>query len=334
MKKIITLLLVAVMLVSTMVITTGAKGELLFSDNFDQGFMPRNWITNRETCAFEWAKDKGYIQGYGDAVALQSNFGVKNNRWWAEGYIALDFKIFDFDDVHIIPEGEVKTHSITLWYTDLMENGEAVNDAKARGALYTYTVEIETGKATLRKEYRDFKYQDEYGVTQTATVDAIIAEGNIGGPVEIGTDSDWNNIGWRISSGKIECYFNEQLIMSSSAAEGTEKYGNTYVDAVDETVGSQKSAFVFLNDDNWIAIDNFEVWSADYDFVSVTYGDVDNSGAVDLNDVTKMLQAIAKWELADYNEAAADVDASGAVDLGDVTHMLKYIAKWEGITLG
>ena len=333
MKRIITFLLVAVMLVSSVAVTAGAKGQLVFSDNFDQGFMPRNWITNRETCAFEWEKKGGYIQGYGDAVALQSNFGTKNNKWWAEGYIALDFKIFDLDDVHLV-EGEEKIHSITLWYTDLMEQGEAVNDAKARGALYTYNVEFETGKATLRKEYRDFKYTDQYGITQTATVDAIIAEGNIGGPIEVGADAEWNNIGWRISSGKIECYYNEQLIMSSSAADGTDKYGNTFVDAVDETVGSQKSAFVLLNDDNWIGIDNFEVWTVDYDFVDVTYGDVDASGTIDLNDVTMMLQAIAKWELTGYSEAAADVDASGAVDLNDVTHLLKYIAKWEGITLG
>ena len=51
MKRVLSIILAAIMLVSTLVITTGAKGTLVTSDNFDEGFLPRNWITQKPSCA-------------------------------------------------------------------------------------------------------------------------------------------------------------------------------------------------------------------------------------------------------------------------------------------
>lgn len=65
-----------------------------------------------------------------------------------------------------------------------------------------------------------------------------------------------------------------------------------------------------------------------------TYGDVNGDNGINLSDVSMMLQAIAKWDITGYNEAAADVNADGSVTLSDVSKMLQYIAKWEGIELG
>ena len=339
MKRIVTLFLAVVMIATVLSVTAGAKGKLIYSDNFDDGFRPKNWLTDRETCHFEWDKKYGYIQGYSDAVVLQSNFGTKNNKWWAKGYISIDFAILDFDDANLpnpSENPEENKHYVTLWYTDLMEKGEAVNDPKQRGALYEYSVEIETGKATLHKTYNNFKYTDDYGIGQIGNVDAVIAEGQIDETIEFGNDN-WYNIGWRIDDGKIECYFNGKLIMSSSVADGNVKYGNTYADAVDATVGSEKSAFVFINNGNWIALDNFEVWTPDYDFVVVDSipGDANCDGVFDINDVTTLLQSIAGWDLETYDASAADVIGDdGNADMNDVIYMLQTIAGWEGCVIG
>ncbi len=62
--------------------------------------------------------------------------------------------------------------------------------------------------------------------------------------------------------------------------------------------------------------------------VAEKIGDVDNSGAVDIGDVTTILRHIVKISGLDSQElVAADVDHSGAVDIGDVTMILRYIVK-------
>ena len=67
--------------------------------------------------------------------------------------------------------------------------------------------------------------------------------------------------------------------------------------------------------------------------VSVIYGDVNGDELVTLSDVSKVLQYIAKWEVKDFDEAAADVTGDGLVTLSDASRMLQYIAKWD-VTLG
>ncbi len=330
MKKILTFILAAVMLVSATVIYTGAAGSLIFEDTFEKSFAPRNWITDSESCAFKHDKENQCIVGYNDAKVLQSQYGGKYDKWWAQYYTSFDFQIRGFDD---LPEQEGRTHSVSVWYNDLMEKGEAAGGASDRGANYLFSVEIETGKAILEKSY-DYSYKDENGVTQDNKVNAVIAEGQLPVAIEVAEDAPYYSIGMRVTSGKIECYFEEQLILSSSVEDGKEAIGGVFLDAVDATVGSEKSAVLFFNDGNYIAIDNFQVWTPDYDFESLLYGDANGDGSVNISDVTKMLQAVAGWEITGYNEAAANVNGDNAVNLSDITKVLQFIAGWEGIILG
>lgn len=56
-------------------------------------------------------------------------------------------------------------------------------------------------------------------------------------------------------------------------------------------------------------------------------GDVDNSGEVDVGDVTMLLKYLAKLaDESEINMAAANVDGSEAVDVGDATLLLKVLA--------
>ena len=334
MKRFISLALVAVMLVSALAMTSAATGTLVFSDTFDTGFTPKNWITDRETCHFEWDKQFQCIQGYDSAKVLQSNFGNKGQKWWDSFYGEVDFQIRAYDDY--LPEHEGRSHNVSLWYCDMMERGEEAGDAAKRGATYVFTIDIGTGEAELNKSY-SWDYYDEHGNKQSAKMDDVIATGKIDGTIEVGEDAPWYSMGIRVTEGKLEYYFNEKLVLSSSVADGKESVGGIFLDAVDATVGSQKSAFLVWNGGNWLALDNFEIWSPDYDFnpgPAYVYGDVNGDGNVNLSDISMMLQAIAKWEIEGYTAEAGDVNGDGAVNLSDVSKTLQAIAKWEGVVLG
>ena len=326
MKRFITLLLVAVMLVGTFAISAGAAGTLIFTDTFDKGFTPKNWVTDRESCHFEWDGDSQCIQGYDSAKVLQSNFG-KGGKWWDQFYGSVDIQVRAYDD--FLPEHEGRDHGMSLWYRDRMD----IPEGEQGGAVYTYSVNFDTGKVDLKKSH-SWDYYDENGVKQSTSTDVVLAEGQIDGTIEVGEDAPWYEVGWRITSGKIECYFNQKLVMSAEADPEDPKYGLYTKNSVDESVGSKNSAFLVWNNACWLAIDNFEIWSADYDFVAVTYGDVNGDGNVNLSDISMMLQAIAKWDITGYNATAGDVNGDGAVNLSDVSKTLQAIAKWEGVVLG
>ncbi|MBE6708250.1 MAG: hypothetical protein E7578_03285 [Ruminococcaceae bacterium] len=56
-------------------------------------------------------------------------------------------------------------------------------------------------------------------------------------------------------------------------------------------------------------------------------GDANMDAKINLSDVSRMLQYIAKWSV-DISEGGADVDKNGKVNLADAARMLQYIAKW------
>lgn len=61
---------------------------------------------------------------------------------------------------------------------------------------------------------------------------------------------------------------------------------------------------------------------------SVSYGDVDASGKINLADASALLKYIANWDVNIVADAA-DVTANGRVNLGDVSRILQYVAKWD-----
>lgn len=61
--------------------------------------------------------------------------------------------------------------------------------------------------------------------------------------------------------------------------------------------------------------------------VSFVPGDVDGNISVNLNDVTRLAQYVAKWKV-EVNEPALDPDGNGSVNLNDVTRLAQKVAKW------
>ena len=60
-----------------------------------------------------------------------------------------------------------------------------------------------------------------------------------------------------------------------------------------------------------------------------TAGDVDNSGTIDLNDVTLMLKVITQFEGVDIDTSSADVTMDGKLTLADISLLLRHIAGWQ-----
>ncbi len=327
MKKILTLMLTAAMLLSTLVVSTNAAGSLIFKDDFEMGFKPINWIQG-SSCEFKWDSVNKCLMGYDSAVVLQNNFDARDAKKWDQFYSSYDFQIRGFDD--LVEERD--SHSVGMWYRDLFEN-----EGSAQGAVYTYFIEIETGKATFRKEHT-FDYRDENNILQEGKVNVILGETVVPGVPEeipegetaipVAEDAPWFEIGMRVTTGKIECYFEQQLVFSFEVNPNDEMLGHIAKNSIDSTVGSQKSGILFWNSGNYVGVDNFEVWTPDYDFVAVTYGDVNGDTKINLGDVSAMLNKIAKWDVT-IDETAADVDVNGKVNLADVSLVLKHIAKWE-----
>lgn len=62
--------------------------------------------------------------------------------------------------------------------------------------------------------------------------------------------------------------------------------------------------------------------------VEVSDPDVDNDGAVNLNDLVVLAQYVANWSVT-VNESVSDVNGSGVIDLSDVTLLAQYLAGWD-----
>ncbi len=321
MKRIISFLLAMVVVSSVAVTGTGATGTLLFYDDFNSGFISTNWITDPSGCAYKWDSE-GYIYGYDAALVLQSNFDDRYVRKWDKFYASFDFQIRAFDDT---PDQVGRTHSISMWYRDLFESS-------SQGAVYLYTVVIETGEATLTKQH-SWSYYDNRGVKQNVSVDKVIASGKIPVSILTGETAPWYEIGMRVTSGKIECYLDEQLVITAKSNSSDTKYGSFTKNSVDASVGSQKSGILFFNRGNYIVLDNFKVWSSDYDFNAVIYGDTNGDDVVNVNDVMLVLRHIAEWNNLTFNKTLADVNCDGNINLLDAIRMMQFIAKWN-ITLG
>ncbi len=66
--------------------------------------------------------------------------------------------------------------------------------------------------------------------------------------------------------------------------------------------------------------------------VTITIGDVDNDGLINLNDLIALAQYVAEWDV-EYYKAAMDVTKDGEVNLNDVVYLAKHLAGWKDYTL-
>ena len=112
-----------------------------------------------------------------------------------------------------------------------------------------------------------------------------------------------------------------------------------YAEQVPETAAD---AFQYINMEQATlyvpasAIDAYKAtapWSGFGAFVGVEpayiLGDANNSGAVEIGDVTAVLTLLATPDATGYNNKAADANGNGEIEIGDVTTILTIMANGE-----
>ncbi len=295
MKRIISLILAVLTIACALAFSVNAAGTLIHSDDFSEGMAAKNWMINTGTL-FKWHKEDQCIYGYGEARVLETRYDSRDNKVFDKFYTSMDVRICDFDDM----EPATENHVIGFWYRDRFENEKG-----AQGCVYQFFVEVETGDAyVLKSTYGEegFTYRDENNILQTHVIKPTkICEGKINGKIEVGEDAPWFNVGMRVTDGRIEGYFNEELVCFAEFDPDGEKLGDVYLNGVDPTVGSQKCPILIWSGSSfakqYVKIDNFEVWTDDYDFDTTLHGDVNGDEKINLGDVSLVLKKIAKWDV-------------------------------------
>ncbi|MBE6707902.1 MAG: hypothetical protein E7578_01500 [Ruminococcaceae bacterium] len=315
-KKTLSAFFVTMILFTLLAVGVGAVGTNLFYDDFSHSFSPANWMLRGgyDTCAYIWDHNNKYLYGQDDAIVLQSNF-VDGGKMWNDHYYSIDVRLQEG------ALGRSDTSKVILQFKDLFES------SIENTPTYSYVIIPQTGETYLEKElYYTDKNGDE-GYTRVKIDRDVITD-----KIEIDPSAEWFNIGMRITKGAIRCYFNEKLILESVCDPDDTKLGRYNQNTPDSTVGTQRYPLVFINYDNVLNVDNFQVWTGDYDFNTLP-GDVNGDGKTNISDVSRLLQNIAGWRKATVDILQVDLNGDGSKNLGDATILLKYIAGWD-VTLG
>lgn len=330
MKKFLSVFLSAVMLTGLLTVFASANGTLYYRDDFSDGFRSANWVIDKEACHYKYDTDRKCIFGYEDAKVLQPNYGGRNAKVWDQFYASYRVQFTDYGDTLEENFGS-GNHAVTVWYRDLFQNED-----EFAGPVYTFKVNVDTQKAEVVKEASGLSYKNEANVTVTGVSFRSVLASDIDvsfANIQRGEKAPYFTIGMKVSSGKIECYVNEKCVFTSTVDANDEKVGPYALHSVDATVGSQKAPLLLINDYCYLSINNYEVWSADYDFSASLPGDADKNGTIGVNDAIIVLKHIAQWKDIEIDLDAADVNVDGKIDTNDAILILKKVAGWD-VVLG
>jgi len=311
MKRFFSIILVAALLFSVLAVGVNAKGTCIFYDDFSGGFSHSTWMLDGgyDACAFIWDQNNRYLYGQDDAIVLQTNH-VRGGKMWKDHYYSIDVRVQQGG------LGESDGSNVILQFQDLFQS--KVSNAP----VYSFSIVVQTGEAYLVKE---FSYKDENGHDAYSWVAMDTA--HLPGYIEIDPDAEWFTLGMRITEGKIQCYFNKRLILESSYNPNDTKLGKYNQNTPDATVGTQKYPLVFINYNNILNVDNFQVWTGDYNFRTLA-GDVNGDDKTNLSDVSRLLQYLAGWKDASVDIHQLDLNGDGAKNLSDAAALLKKLAGW------
>lgn len=192
MKKFIALFICIMMLAATAV-STSAAGEILWHEDFSDGFTnPNNWILEGNLFFCDDTDPKNLcVAAYADGVVNQMNYKAEGNpsaRAYTNCAMVCRVQVRDFDR-----DGD---HKVGLWWRDDFTYAEG----EECGEVYTMFVNMDTNEVELWVE----------------GIEAPIATSPVTG-LEVG--GDWFTMGWRIVPGNISCYVNNQKLINHSSAD-------------------------------------------------------------------------------------------------------------------
>jgi len=245
MRKLITLALCAVMLASLLAVSSSAAGEILFQDDFSDGFTnANNWYLEGNLFFGDDMSEPGNpcLSAYADGVVSQMEYRYDHSstpRLYATFAVSIDIRLRDFDR-----DGD---HWAGFWWREnFLYTPEGEDDGGHElGPVYFCCVNFDDSILYIRRD-------DTEGNLIEIPVTGISA------------DDGWFNLGWRVLPGKMECFLNG------------EKMGEIY----DEGLFCELPSPILLwNSNNFISWDNMVIATPDYDLFNE--GTVDTTAGTD-----------------------------------------------------
>ena len=283
-KKLIAVFICLVMIAGIAIATVSADAKILFYDPFDTK-KENDWLWDSSNF---YVKD-GVLMGDPTAVIHQSAYDPKYGqiRRWDTFTNKVDIKIVDYDESNFIGSG--------LWWRDYNTSFEEENaGANEDGEIWTYRYNYVTNSVILESDYLTNKGMTAktYQLPRNA--------------VKIGPDDDPTtfSLGWRIQPGKIECYFNNQLVI-------------TCTDVPADLGTHRESPILLMNHSAYVEFDNFVVATVDYNLFNETDTptpvDPGNNGGGQQPAGTKVVEKIETDENGEtriVTEIVADTNAN------------------------
>lgn len=297
MKRIISLVFVTLMLVNIAV--SGVSAVRYIDDDFSA--VREDWWVYG---GFSPEIDKGYVEGYSDAVVLQTAYdnslgetNMQGNGVWDQYTVKADMILVkvEQDDPHC-----------GIWYADYTGvinpatgiPSEARNPNKFYIWYYpltgTFTVERETNEegtvVLFTKEDKNYKYK-----------------------MEEGDDSITISLGYRAEKGKLSFYVDDKFLYETEF----------------ESIGTYKAPIVFWNRGLQLRFDRVIVGDLDEMYLPkppYTPGDLNGDDKINLVDVVLLIRYQAGWENLEIVTEAADFDGDGSVGMKDIILLLRSLA--------
>ena len=262
MKKIFSILVCLLMIASIAASSVSAAGAILFEDKFDS-MDNEDWVWEPS----HFYVENGVLVGDPSAVVHQTTYGIDApvDRTWSQFTCRVETRITDYTDSTDLGPG--------LWFKDYNTTYEQDEEGEEdTGEIWTFRYNHYNSTCTLSSDY--------FTNNNIEAITVPIPEGT----VKIGPDDKPTtfSIGWRVQPGLIQCYFNDQLVITCNQ--------------VPADLGTiRKSPILLLNSSCYIEFDNFVVATVDYNLFNesttptpVNPGDNGNNGN-DSKVVTKVI---------------------------------------------
>ena len=276
MRRIVSLIgcLALILTLAAATTTVNAAGSILFQDDFSSEDLSK-WMWDNTSFICE----DGVCKGDPAAVVHQSSYVDGGAAWGVDIAYKVDVRVTDYMDSTEIGPG--------LWFRDYNLTLEDEETDAEDGEVWQFQFNYVNQTFKLTSEYLTNNGFEEPTYT--------LPEGTIKmGPDEKPTTF---SMGWRIRSGKIDCYYNDKLIISCTN--------------VPADIGLVRPSPVCLwNRSADIEFDNFILSTADYDLFnegSIPTDDTTTKAPDDTKVVTKVITD-ADGNTQVVTEVVADTD--------------------------
>ena len=241
MKKIISLALCVMMMLTALAVSTSAAGNILFTDDFTNGFSASNWILEGNLYFYDDTGSNPCISAYADGVICQAEYRTDvtgSPRVYNNCDYSVRMKVNDFDR-----DGD---HDVGLWWRDDFDDGPAgVEPDWEPGEVWNVVVNVDNQEVRLEVQGEE---------APRATAPAPCAE--VGG--------DWFQLGWKVTTGRMCVYLN----------------GEKVIDYASEDIACvHKSPFLLMNGNCFASYDDIVI--ADLEYNLFGDNNVDNGGSAD-----------------------------------------------------